>query len=383
MVAPMDVRAGRRLRLGLVLAGSFLGLVPVAAVGVGTLDQQQLNAPHISAFHGPDVGGDGSSVGQTFTPQLTGALDQVDLHLKHEPGAVNNTVGVTVEIRNVVPHPVPFLGFIPASTAPLASTTVPAAAIAAFNTGGAFVAATFATPASVTAGTQYAIVAYTVGSEIYHWYRSDNDNPYPGGTFVGSATSPPSSWFPEADKDFAFKAYVTTPPTTAQCNGLDATITGTEGDDELVGTKGVDVIVSLGGNDTISGLGSADHICGGSGNDAIRGGNGYDILFGNEGDDTLHGELGRDRIRGESGADTIHGGENHDKLFGGIENDTINGEAGDDTIRGDGGNDALNGGTGDDNISGGRGNDTIDGGDGTGDVCDDGPGTGPPTTGCP
>ena len=82
------------------------------------------------------------------------------------------------------------------------------------------------------------------------------------------------------------------------CNGLDATIIGTEGRDNLRGTPGDDVIVGLGGPDRIVGLGGDDTICGGTGRDLIRGNNGRDTIF---------GEGGRDRIYGGGGRDTIHG----------------------------------------------------------------------------
>ena len=60
------------------------------------------------------------------------------------------------------------------------------------------------------------------------------------------------------------------------CNGLAATIVGTEDDDELRGTTGDDVIVGLGGN---------DRILGGDGNDTICGGDGDDDLYGEGGND--------------------------------------------------------------------------------------------------
>jgi len=69
------------------------------------------------------------------------------------------------------------------------------------------------------------------------------------------------------------------------CNGLDATIEGTAGDDFLTGTPGNDVIVGLGGNDIILGNGGNDTICGGDGDDLIRGGSGDDTLFGKSGKD--------------------------------------------------------------------------------------------------
>ena len=56
------------------------------------------------------------------------------------------------------------------------------------------------------------------------------------------------------------------------CNGMPATIEGTNGDDVLTGTSGDDVIAGLSGNDTINGMGGNDTICGGDGNDTIDAG---------------------------------------------------------------------------------------------------------------
>ena len=87
------------------------------------------------------------------------------------------------------------------------------------------------------------------------------------------------------------------------CNGLDATIIGTAGDDELRGTSGDDVILGLGGN---------DRILGGDGNDTICGGDGDDDLYGESGDDNLIGDAGNDVMTGDStaensGADSCDG----------------------------------------------------------------------------
>ncbi len=117
-------------------------------------------------------------------------------------------------------------------------------------------------------------------------------------------------------------------PTVPSCNGLSATIEGTEGNDTIVGTSGDDVIVGLGGNDSIDGLDGADTVCGGPGNDTISGGKGNDHLRGGKGNDTIQGNKGNDFIRGKKGNDTLDGGN------------------GDDTIRGDEGNDSCSGGNG-------------------------------------
>ncbi|MEZ5564601.1 MAG: hypothetical protein R3F24_03395 [Gammaproteobacteria bacterium] len=92
------------------------------------------------------------------------------------------------------------------------------------------------------------------------------------------------------------------------CNGLPATIVGTDGNDELRGTTGDDVIAGLAGN---------DRILGGDGNDIICGGDGDDDLYGEGGDDTLLGEGGNDVLVGDNsdavaGNDSCDGGTGRD-----------------------------------------------------------------------
>ncbi|MFL6022653.1 MAG: calcium-binding protein, partial [Marmoricola sp.] len=91
-------------------------------------------------------------------------------------------------------------------------------------------------------------------------------------------------------------------PTTAavpQCNGLDATIVGTNGADHLTGTDGPDVVVLGSGADTFIAKGGDDVICGGSG---------ADVIYPGAGNDTVFGETGSDRIVGSGGNDTLNGG---------------------------------------------------------------------------
>ncbi|MEW6144514.1 MAG: CAP domain-containing protein [Thermodesulfobacteriota bacterium] len=97
-----------------------------------------------------------------------------------------------------------------------------------------------------------------------------------------------------------------------KCSGLEATITGTPGNDVINGTPGPDVIAGLAGNDVIRGLGGDDVICGGSGNDLIVGGAGNDQLFGESGADTLRGKAGNDTLRGGIGNDFLNGGPDMD-----------------------------------------------------------------------
>lgn len=74
----------------------------------------------------------------------------------------------------------------------------------------------------------------------------------------------------------------------AACNGVPATIVGTDGDDTLTGTAGPDVIAGKGGNDKINGLEGDDILCGGDGKDKLKGGKGKDFCL---------GEAGKDKIR--------------------------------------------------------------------------------------
>jgi streptogramin lyase len=127
------------------------------------------------------------------------------------------------------------------------------------------------------------------------------------------------------------------PASGPTCQGIPATIVGTDGHDFLTGTSGDDVIVGLNGNDIIRGKGGNDLICGdagedwligGSGQDKVYGGDGWDTLLGNAGDDELYGESGTDWLDGGLGADWLDGGLNDDVCHGGAHTDTaVNCEA--------------------------------------------------------
>ena len=153
------------------------------------------------------------------------------------------------------------------------------------------------------------------------------------------------------------------------CDGREATIVGTNGDDVIDGTSGDDVIVALGGDDVIQTAGGEDTICGGDGDDTIRGGADSDRLFGGPGDDTLFGQGGIDSVYGEEGDDTVLGGADSDQLFGGPGDDTMNGQNGNDFMFGEEGDDTLRGRNGVDDLDGGPGFDTLFGNRGAPDTC--------------
>jgi predicted extracellular nuclease len=159
----------------------------------------------------------------------------------------------------------------------------------------------------------------------------------------------------------------------ATCNGLQATIIGTPGDNVLNGTNGNDVIVGMGGDDIINGGNGNDVICGNAGDDTLNGGNGNDTLLGSFGDDildggngndTLSGGDGVDQLLGQNGNDTLSGGNGNDTLTGHNGNDTLDGDAGNDTLTGHNGDDILDGGADDDTLVGNNGSDTLTGGSG-------------------
>ena len=128
------------------------------------------------------------------------------------------------------------------------------------------------------------------------------------------------------------------------CDGIEATIVGTEGRDFIVGTPGPDVIQALGGNDTIQGKGGIDLICGGEGDD---------FIYGNAGNDRMFGDGGNDRLIGGGGRDFMQGGLGNDELFGRGGVDRLFGNEGDDLLFGEGGTDHLDGGAAFDRCDGG------------------------------
>jgi Ca2+-binding RTX toxin-like protein len=216
-----------------------------------------------------------------------------------------------------------------------------------------------------------------------------------------------------------------------RCDGRQATIVGTAGDDVLHGTPGRDVIWGGPGNDTIYGSLGNDLICGGAGDDVIHGGRGNDEVFGGRGADRVFGDLGDDKVSGGAGDyddvagglgidvvnggpgdyDLVHGDYGYDRMYGGPGNhdiasfatavaggkgtgvwaslrkhvargdghdkllgfEDLEGSAFRDTLIGDGGANEIDGGPGDDTLVGGGGHDTLDGGQGT-DGCRGAPG---------
>lgn len=137
-------------------------------------------------------------------------------------------------------------------------------------------------------------------------------------------------------------------PDVPVCQGLPATIVGTEGNDTIFGTNGADVIVSLGGNDIILSGNGDDVICSGdgrdiilsgNGNDTIKSGAGNDVVYGGNGNDTIDAGAGNDVVMAGNGKDTVRGGDGGDVLLGGSGKDFLDGGAGRDFLLGGSGRD--------------------------------------------
>jgi hypothetical protein len=167
-------------------------LAPGAALA-GTLDQQQTDL----GMGGTATIDSGETPAQTFTAGLSGGIDQVDLHLEsHGP-----TTPLTVEIRNTS-------GGDPGATV-LAAQSVPASSIPATAS---WVTFNFATPAPVTAGIQYAVLAYSSPvSMIQHYEWGYSGDVYAGGRFTFAGNPPSGPWTPGSTNDLAFKTYVAPP----------------------------------------------------------------------------------------------------------------------------------------------------------------------------
>jgi hypothetical protein len=188
-------RVSRTFVLASVTSAALL-LWIAASASAGTLDQQQ------NTFNADTGVFTTQSETQTFTDGITGNLDQVDLNLL-KVGTAPATVNV--EIRTTSAGK-------PTATV-LASGTI---ATSALGRNGAFVPVLFATPAPVTAGTQYALVVYSAGmaGNAVGWSIQGSGDPYSGGeTFVSGDPLPPgANWNGFPFEDFAFKTFVVPAP---------------------------------------------------------------------------------------------------------------------------------------------------------------------------
>lgn len=194
-----------RTRIALAAAVAALCLaVGAAPASAGKLDQQQTSV-ETNFFGG--VAGPPFTTGivwsQTFTAGRTGLLDQVDLFLHRSTVA---TQPLIVEIRDVTAAALPR----PGSTVLASGSLLPAQVPLLASRG--FVPVTIGSPAPVSAGTRYAIVAYTSGSNGYGWWVKNGDVYAAGDPFGAFQVPPTGPWgLGVGPFDFAFKTYVAYP----------------------------------------------------------------------------------------------------------------------------------------------------------------------------
>jgi hypothetical protein len=182
------LRRGRRVIVP--LAAALTLAIPVTARAQGVLDQSQTTFGTGSYLTCPDV-----SLAQTFTAGASGGMDRVDVGIwNHEP----NTMDLTIQIQTVS------FG-LPSGTV-LAEETVPVSmfALAPVPT---MIPVPLDPPASVQAGTQYAIVSLAVGLPClagYAWQFADETTYGPGEalTWLGF-----SGWG-RVPSDLTFATYV-------------------------------------------------------------------------------------------------------------------------------------------------------------------------------
>jgi len=202
-------RGHRRLTVATtaVVVAATTMLIPAARAG--TLDQSQ-----------PVIGNAVSFVSnqfyeaQTFTAGTAGRLDQVDVAV----GAATAAQPLVVELRTVT-------GGAPSAGPPLASASAPGGSFPLTVFPSSFTSVTFAAPAVVAAGTQYAIVlrsAFCGFGNCFNWASGPSGSSYAGGSGYQSGDSG-ATWTPLnafGSLDFAFKTYVAAAPrTAADCKG--------------------------------------------------------------------------------------------------------------------------------------------------------------------
>lgn len=122
-------------------------------------------------------------------------------------------------------------------------------------------------------------------------YKNSNDT---GGTALLTSDTPQHF---DGNPDWA--------PVPGACKRQQATIAGTDDDDELAGTRRKDVIVAFDDDDTVRAKRAGDIACGNDGNDKLVGGRGGDTLIGGRGRDLLIGGRGKDKCIGGRGTDVI------------------------------------------------------------------------------
>ena len=168
-------------------------------------DVTLLNAPTVDQQNtaGTTTGtgfGTPAWTGQTFIPAVTGLLAKADIQLFCN-GCGATPPNLTLSVRATSAG-------LPTG-ADLASTTVPGSAFA--SGASTLFTATFGSPATLSSGTQYALILRPVSAPAgsgYFWIRS-SPSTYANGSRVLSADSG-ATWSADTTRDYNFKTYMQT-----------------------------------------------------------------------------------------------------------------------------------------------------------------------------
>lgn len=249
-------------RAGLVATSLFALAAPGAVFATGSLDQQSTAFGSVRALIGTHENGPDVMQAQTFRAGASGSLDQVDLPIRvvGDPG-----VALTIEIRSLDGSGMPnaVLGSATIQQADVPPCNTPACTDESPNgdyTTFAFTSVPLSTPATVSAGTDYAIVLSATGAQLdiygdmigrsanrYEWAGTSDDSAYADGTGLGSTGG---VWGP-SNADKAFRTFVSPPV-------LEATVgqpINADGSSTFKANKGVVPVrftLSIGGTPTCS-----------------------------------------------------------------------------------------------------------------------------------
>lgn len=170
----------------------------VGAIAAPTATADQLvtaqSLQSVTGYATPNGSGAGYEMAQTFLAEVSGPLTSVVLNLSQAGGP---NAAVTIAITETS-------GGSPSGTV-LASTTLAVADVTATPT--ALTEILFANPATVTAGTTYAITVTSTTTSGAYWVGGGT-NDYAGGRGLNRAFG--GAWLTSASTDYYFIAYVNT-----------------------------------------------------------------------------------------------------------------------------------------------------------------------------
>ena len=149
----------------------------------------------------------GAGIGQTFTAGLSGPLTSVEVFLVDVDERPGTEPGLTVALASTSSG-------LPVGVA-LAASTIPDSDVPSVP---GVVTVTFSSPATVTAGEQYAILITTSETNNNYKWCGDGADTYSGGTGLDDAASG-RNWRQLAYKDMSLRTYVDVPAAPSNGSG--------------------------------------------------------------------------------------------------------------------------------------------------------------------